>query len=255
MKGQPANPDATEIRKRFQALDDTAITQEASLAVRAHAWALLADRLVSDYLHGWNGAAARELAIAELAVAEALKIDPRLAVAHHASGFIHRARGRHQEAHSAFHRTTQSDPDFARAHAQKGSQLMYLGQPARTAALVDEAIRRSPNDPSLYIFYWIRGRAAFFLGDYDEAITWLQKSIDQRKTVWYSWLYLASAYALKGDIGTAQTKLREFDSLFPKYTVAKVSKNEKSNPNSHPVVVAGRQKFHEGLRRAGMPAR
>jgi hypothetical protein len=31
-----------------------------------------------------------------------------------------------------------------------------------------------------------------------------------------------------------------------------VKRHERSNPNSNPVVVAGREMFHEGLRRAGM---
>ena len=247
-------PARATIGKRVQAIDDAATSPDASCVLQAHAWTLLADRLVSDYLHGWNGAGKRELTKAERAVREALNIDPQLPMAHHVSGFIHRARGNHQEAHDAFHRTVTHDPDFARAYAQRGSQLMYLGRPADTAALVEEAIRRSPNDPSLYIFYWIRGRAAFFLGNYKDSISWLEKSVGKRKSVWYSWLYLVSAYSLSGDIASAQRKLRQFNSQFPGYTLATVIRKEKSNPNSNPVVVAGRKKFHQGLRRAGMPA-
>lgn len=253
MRTQRAAASVAAVAKRFQAIDDAATNPAASLAVRAHAWALLADRLVSDYLHGWNDAGARELAMAERAVAEALKIDPRLVMAHHVSGFIHRARGKHQDAHDAFHQTCTYDADFARAYAQQGNQLLYLGRPAETAALVDEAIKRRPKDPSLYIFYWIGGRAAFFLGRYDEAISWLEKSLAKRKTVWYTWLYLISAYALNKDLATAKTKLRQFDSRFPGYTLAMLSQQE--TPNSDPVVAAARQKFREGLRLAGMPAR
>src|SRR5258708_31340880 len=124
MSGQPTNPGADEIRERAWALHDISVTPAKSLAVRAHVWSLLADVLVSDYLNRWNGAGAHELAQAEQAMNEALKIDPTLAVAHHANGFIHRARGKHQEAHDAFHRTLSHDPDFARAYAQKGNELM-----------------------------------------------------------------------------------------------------------------------------------
>lgn len=253
MRTQRATAAGSGVAKRFQAIDDGATNPQASLAVRAQTWALLADRLVSDYLHGWNNAGARELAMAERAVAEALKIDPELVMAHHVSGFIHRARGRHQPAYDAFRQATTYDPDFARAYAQQGNQRLYLGKPGETGTLVDEAVKRSPNDPALYIFYWIRGRAEFFLGRYAEAISSLEQSIQKRKTVWYTWLYLVSAYALNNDVTTAKAKLRQFDRRFPGFTIGTLGKHEQ--PDGHPAVVGARKKFREGLRRAGMPTR
>jgi hypothetical protein len=65
-------------------------------------------------------------------------------------------------------------------------------------------------------------------------------------------LYLVSAYALLGQMAAARRNLRAFDKLYPGYTLARVEVEERANPNKNRFMVAGRRKFHDGLRRAGM---
>jgi tetratricopeptide (TPR) repeat protein len=103
------------------------------------------------------------------------------------------------------------------------------------------------------MFYWILGRLYFFVGKYEEAILWLQLSVELRKDLWYNRLYLASAYAIVGEQEHAEQTLSEFDKTFPRYTLKTVRENEGTNPNSHAFVMEGRRKFHLGLRLAGMP--
>ena len=177
MSDQPASLDAVEIRLRAQALHDIKITPDNCLALRAEVWALLADLLISDYLHGWNGAGPRELVQAEQAVEHALTLAPGLAMAHYANGFVQRAKGQHQEALAAFERAIGCDPEFTGAYVQKANELINVGRPQEAPALVDEAINRSPDHRSIGTFYWIRGRASFFAGDYAAAIPWLAKSV------------------------------------------------------------------------------
>jgi len=78
-----------------------------------------------------------------------------------------------------------------------------------------------------------------------------------RPNLWYNRLYLASAYALLGDTQEAQKVLQDFQRHFTgrRYTVALVESFERTNPSSNPTVVAARDKFHQGLLLAGMPAR
>ena len=102
------------------------------------------------------------------------------------------------------------------------------------------------------MFYWIIGRARFFMGQYGDAIPWLRRSIKLWPHLWYNRLYLASAYALSGKKAAASRALKEFEDQFPGYTLARVAEHERTNPNDNPFVVAGRSRFHEGLRRAGM---
>jgi tetratricopeptide (TPR) repeat protein len=220
----------------------------------AEAWARLAEVIVSDRLNRWNDTGPEQIREAEEAAHNALRIDPNNALAHVASGLIHRTRGEHHSALESFSRAIELDPNFAFAYAHKGSELMAVGRPAETTAWVEQALRLSPHDPSIGIVYWIAGRANFFAGQYDKAIGWLHRSVRARPNLWYNRLYLVSAYALLGKMEEAAKALGEFNRRFPepRYTLAVVKQHERSNPNSNPVVVAGREAFHEGLRRTGM---
>lgn len=221
----------------------------------AEAWGLLANVLINDYLHGWNNAGYQELNKADDAVYNALALDPESALAHHARGLVHRARGEHEKALADFEKAVQYDPNFARAHAQKGNELLLLGKPAEALDCVDEAIHISPNDPASGSFHWIKGRAHFYNKKLAQAIASLQRSVDLLPTVWYNQLYLVSASALgKGkDQKKAASMLAQFQDQFGQYTIAQVKNLEKANPNSGKLVVDGRAKFHEGLKAAGMP--
>jgi hypothetical protein len=105
--------------------------------------------------------------------------------------------------------------------------------------------------------YWIIGRAHFVSGDYPHAIVWLQKSVALRPNDWYNQTYLVSAYALDHQETEAKKALQEFNHnpRFAGYTLQQVAEQEKAVPNDNPVIVAARQKVHEGLQIAGMPPR
>jgi adenylate cyclase len=133
--------------------------------------------------------------------------------------------------------------------------LTNVGRPQEAPPLAEKAIRLSPRDPSLGVFYWIIGRAYFFAHRYRDAIPWLRRSVDARPNLWYNRLYLVSAYALSDDEANARAALNEFNGRFAGYTLARVGMHEQEVPNRNPVVGAGLEQFHEGLRLAGMPER
>ncbi len=260
-------PNALDLRLRATSLFFQSVTPENTRAARnllsqavgldpgsAETWARLAQLTASDYFNHWNGTGPEQLGAAEEAVRKALLIDPNLALAHFANGFIQRARGEHQAALEAFARAIELNPNFALAYAQKADELILTGRPNEAQPLVEKAIKLSPRDPSLGIFYWFIGRADFFAGRYDQAIPWLRKSVEVRPNLWYNRLYLASAYALKPDIDAAKKTLEDFNRRFsqPIYTVAIVTAHEGTNPDNDPTVIAARAKFHQGLLLAGM---
>jgi class 3 adenylate cyclase/TolB-like protein/Tfp pilus assembly protein PilF len=267
---QAANPDAADLRAHAMALYYGSITPEHSEEARryleeavrrdpqsAEAWAWLGEILVGQYLRHWNNAGKDEVREADHAVRMALAIDPNLAVAHHADALLLRTKGEHQAALAAFTRAIELDPNFARAYAEKGNELTLLGRPSEALPLVKTAMALSPRDPSVAGFYWIIGRAHFFMGGYREAIPWLRKAVSARPTTWYHRLYLVSAYALSDQIEEARKGLQEFNSIkqFQDYTIARVKSIESANPDDNPVVVSARQKMHEGLHMAGMAER
>jgi adenylate cyclase len=260
-------PDALDLRLRATSLFYQSVIPENTMAARqlltravqldprsAEAWARLAQLTASDYFNHWNDTGREQLRDAEEAVRQALLIDPNLALAHFANGFIHRTKGEHHLALEAFVRAIDLNPSFALAYAQKADELILTGRPNEAQPLVEQAIRLSPRDPSLGIFYWFIGRAEFCAGRYDEAIPWLRKSVEVRQNIWYNRLYLASAYALRQDLDAARQTLADFNQRFasPAYTVAVVIAHEGTNPDNDPTVVAARANFHRGLLMAGM---
>jgi adenylate cyclase len=267
---QASNPDAVDLRFRGMSLYYASITPENSKEARhyleesvrldpqsAEAWGWLAEVLVMQYLHRWNNTGKPEVEKAEAAVRNALAIDHNIGQVYYAQALIDRTKGDHDAALDSFSRAYELDPSLTRALAEKANELTLLGRPAEAPPLVQRAIALSPHDPSLGGFYWIMGRAYFFAGNYQNAITWLRKSVVLRPNDWFNRLYLVSAYALDGDNDNAKMVLREFydQPKFAGYTLQKVVSNEKANPNDDKLVVAVRQKFHEGLQMAGMAAR
>ncbi|HEX5318935.1 MAG TPA: winged helix-turn-helix domain-containing protein [Stellaceae bacterium] len=267
---QVPQPDALDLRLRATALLYSSVAPEHTLATRlllqrsaaldphsAETWACLGQMIASDYLTHWNDTGREQLEEAAEAIRKALLIDPNHALAHRGQGLIERARGEHYLALEAFTRAIELDRNFAAAYADRGNQLILLGRAAEAPALVEQAIRLSPYDASIGMYHWILGRAYFFIEQYEEAIAWLRRSIETRSNLWFNRLYLVSACALADDLVSAARVLSEFNRLFPNpvYTVAVVKARESATPNDNPVVVTAREKFHEGLIRAGMAER
>lgn len=253
-----------DLRARVQALYyGLPVTPENSRELRGLAWGLVANLLISDYLNRWNEArddpASGSLLLkdAEYAVGKALAIDPDFAQAHYAKGLIHRAKGERGLALAEFDEAIARDGDFARAYAQKASELINAGQPAAALPLLQRALQLGPRDASRGMFHWNIGRDHFFAGNYPLAIRSLKTAVAQRPNLWHNWLYLASAYALSGKVGLAQQTLdgfgarAEFRDL--KVTLERVRMYEEANPTANAFVRDGRRRFHEGLLQAGLP--
>jgi adenylate cyclase len=264
-----ADPDAIDLRLRAMAHLINDFTHENTLAARnsleesvgrdphsADAWSQLAFVLVSDFLNGWNDAREKEFARAEEALRNALRIDRSVALAHLADGFIRRVHGDHQGALDAFDLALQLDPNLALACAQKANQLVFLGRAKEAPPLVTKAINISPRDPSIGVFYWVIGRAYFAMKDYDNAIIWLQKSVQRRPTLWFSRAHLISAYALTGRLqeDDAQAALSEYRAKFSNWPLQPriLDYYAKEIPNHHPAFHATLEELYKGLRLAGV---
>lgn len=247
--------------RRAKALYERRVTPQRTREMRgllvdstAETAALTATTALCEYLNRWNDAGPAELGQAEAAIRQALDHNPQFFLAHYAEGFLHRARGEHRQALSAFDRAIAANPEFARAYAQKGEELVYLGQPEKGIEQVERALALSPNSSVRGYFLWVIGRALFFLKQDAQAIPRLRQSVREWPNVWYNRAYLVSALAHSGQKAAASRALQAFNTRFPGYALARVLENEGATPDDDPFVIAGRERFHEGLRLAGMDA-
>jgi tetratricopeptide (TPR) repeat protein len=228
---QLANPPADTA----DAVANAVITPEVSLFIREvlekaltnpvgvsprwapHAWALLANVLLNDYLNWWNSAGLQELRKADDAAQNALALHPHLPAAHHAVGLVYRARRHHNAARKAFRQAKRLDPGFARGHAQFGNQKASLDRLDEVQRPLDTAMELSPRHPASGYFYWAKGRGFFLLQDWPNAILWLKRSVEALPTVWYNRCYLAAAQHSSPDLGDkadARQTMQEFLDLF-----------------------------------------
>lgn len=238
-----------------------AARRDAEEAIRldpgsAESWALLANVLVSDYLNRWNGAGKREVERAKEALQQALSLDSSVPLAHYAAGFIRRVDGDHEGALYELDEAIRLNPNFARAYAQKANELMFLGRPVEAVPVAEKAVRLSPRDPSIGVFYWVIGRAYFAQANYQEAARWLEKSVVERPNLWFNRAWLIGAYSLSGHDKEARHVLDQFRKAFPDYTLAHIAEiYGKEARHDNPSIQAAAQKLYTGLRQAGLSER
>jgi tetratricopeptide (TPR) repeat protein len=107
---------------------------------------------------------------------------------------------------------------------------------AEALAPVQEAIRLSPRDPELYVWYFVLCHAHTHLPRDAQAIEWCGRSIATGKTFWFAYVDLASAYAWRGQDAEAAAAVAELLKLRPGYTVQKLAEEGSglsSNPTLH----------------------
>jgi adenylate cyclase len=228
---RPTDLNAYDLRLRAMAYLIDKVTPENTLAARlaleksvardpdsAEVWGELANVLMIDFFRDWNDATEENIPHAEDAVQKAYAIDPSLALAHLAEARIRRAKGDHQGALEACDEALRLDRNLTEALVQKAFVLVFLGRANEAPPLVETAMTLSPRDPDPGNFHWALGRAYFSVATapgtppeaagkhYDDAIHWLQKSVQESPGRWYVRAHLISAYALAGRLGEREAK-------------------------------------------------
>jgi adenylate cyclase len=133
-------------------------------------------------------------------------------------------------------------PNAAYLYGIRGTAETYLGQFEQAKSDVERAMRLSPSDPRTGQFHSWLADAELGLGHFDAAIDEANKAIDAGWHVWYPYLNLAAAYALKGDIDHAKASLAEARRLNPKLSVKWLVERK-------PVL----EPAFDALRKAGLP--
>ena len=118
----------------------------------------------------------------------------------------------------------------------------------------EQAIRLSPRDPQIGLFYSRIGRAHLLQSRTDEAIVWLEKARNHSPALPFVHAQLASAYALKDETERATVELAEARKLSPDNRYSSLARLRSVFIWSVPKIRALQEAtFFEGLRKAGMP--
>ena len=190
------------------------------------------------------------LAAAEDALTTALSIAPEDALAHLLLGVVQMHTDRASQGVRSCERALDLDRNLAVAHAQIGDGKLLLGQPEETEGHIEEALRLSPRDTHVYLWCMFAGLAKFQLGKEEEAVVWLRRSIEANRTDPSSHFILAAALARLGRLAEARSEARAGLAINTTFTIARFRAGALSD---EPAVVAGWERYVDGLRKAGVP--
>jgi adenylate cyclase len=176
-------------------------------SVGAQSWlgTALADRVHADM----TSSAAVDLAHAEGLVGQALAGSPQCLQAHFAQGQILRAQARFEEAIAEYETVIAANRNHAFAIYALGWCRYKTGATEEVIDFVERAIRLSPRDPSIGLWYCLIGRVHLLLSRFDAAIVWFETACNANPKLGIVHACLASAYAHKGETERAAAELAE----------------------------------------------
>ena len=172
----------------------------------------------------------------------AITLDSDNALAYLSKSFYLLVSFRPNDAFRAANAGLAIDPNSAPLLASRSLAETYLRQFEQAKSDVQQAMRLSPRDPALSSWHNFLADAELGLGNLNAAIEEANEAIDGGYRVFYPYLNLAAAHALKGDIEEAKTALAEARRLNPKLSIRWLVERK-------PVL----QPAFESLRKAGLP--
>jgi TolB-like protein/Tfp pilus assembly protein PilF len=245
---KPQTPDryaeTISLLERALALDPRSVEAQSRLAIA----------LTARVLDQMTASTTADIARAEGLVRQALEAAARSPLAHFAKGQLLRVQKRYAEAIPEYETAITFNRNWVNALGVLGECKLFVGSIEEMIRLVEQAIRLSPRDPFIAIWYFRIGVAHLLQSRIDDAIVWLEKACGANAELPYAHSHLASAYALRGETERAAIELAEARrlSLDGRYS---------STTRLQAVAYYGVPKIHAlyeatyfaGLRKAGMP--
>ena len=165
-------------------------------------------------------------------------------------------QGRFDESIEEYERALALDPAMAIAIVGLGWDSLYLGQFEKGLEFYDKAIRLSPHDPALGLWYGGKAEGYFGLKQYDQAIESARRAIAISPNNSFAHVVLVAALALTDHEAEAREALQRYLASVPfgPKTIA-ACKAQAAPYASHgdPRYLETLDRRFEGLRKAGMP--
>ena len=192
----------------------------------------------------------KRLRSAEADLGKALRLRPENPNARALSGMARMYGNRAVQGIAECERALAIDRNLAAAHGWIGLGKYFAGRSEDIEAHVLEALRVSPRDTLAGLWMFLAGVAKFALGRDEEAVAWLNRSIELSPNLPVAHFYLAAALAHLGRIEDGREVARAGLELNPNLTIARLRSMAFSD---NPAYLAGRERLYEGMRLVGAP--
>jgi adenylate cyclase len=233
---------------------------ELALALDPHsaeAQSMLAGALAGRVLNGLSDSTAADVQRAKGLSEQALAASLRSPLPHIAKAHLLRAQRRYAAAIPEYETALAYNRNYVYAFFALGQCKLHTGSVEETIPLVERAIRLSPRDPELGVWYQQIGHVHLLQSHTAEAIIWLQKARNhtpEHPTIRGD---LASAYALNGETKRAAAQLAKARGLSPddRYSsIARLKEIRNFEMLTAQIRALSETTYYAGLRNAGMPA-
>jgi tetratricopeptide (TPR) repeat protein len=225
-----------------QALLEKAIAIDPNYS---QALSLLATSLMFGVHLGWANVATAA-PIAERAALAAIQADSEDPWAHNALGSVYFSTRRLDDSLAEFELALQLNPNFSLALGYYGLALSYSGRWHEAHEAAQRAIRLSPRDPSLAIYYGVAAYAQFVGRNYQQAIALSREATRQRGDLTGAYRVLTVAAGMAGQAEVATSALQELRRAQPNISLAWIADQLPWKLDSD------REHYLEGFRRAGL---
>ena len=194
---------------------------------------------------GWTDMATA-MAVAERCALAAIRADSEDPWAHHALGHVYLFSRRFDDSLAEYETALRLNPNFALAQGYYGLALTYCGRWQEADDAARRAIRLSPRDPYLGVYYGIAAYAQYIGRNYQEAARLAREGIRQRSDFVGAHRVLVAASGMAGDAEAAQSALDNLLRVQPNISLAWIATNMPIREQ------AERDHYLEGFRRAGL---
>lgn len=194
---------------------------------------------------GWMDMATA-MAVAERSALAAIRADSEDPWAHNALGHVYLFSRRFDDSLAEYETALRLNPNFALAQGYYGLSLAYSGRWQEADEAARRAIRLSPRDPYLGVYYGIVAYAQYIGRNYQEAATLAREGIRQRGDFVGAHRVLTAASAMAGDMAAAENALNNLLRAQPNLSLAWITTNMPIREE------AEREHYLEGFRRAGL---
>jgi tetratricopeptide (TPR) repeat protein len=237
-RSRKANDDALQLF--YKAIEfDPEFATAYGMAAWCHAW---------RNLSGWMADRAQEIAEGARLAWRAVELGKDDAVALARGGHALALLVGDLDSGVAFiDRALALDPNLARAWYASGWVRVYRGEPEVAIAHQARAMRLSPLDPTLYHMQVGTALAHMLAGRFDEASSWVERAFREEPNYHPAAIVMAASNALAGrtqEACRAMERLRHIDPTL------RISNLKDRHPIRRPDDLA---RFADGLRMAGLP--
>ncbi len=200
-----------------------------------------------EAVFGWGDGPAESHAQLGAAARKAVAADESDAMAHTSLAIFDLFSGRHEEARRRLSLALDLDPNSVFARGYLGVSYGFGGDYETALPHLEQALLLSPRGPLLVIWRLCKGWAALTAEHYEEAVNFAAQASEANPEFPDIYAVLASANGHLGRAAAARTALDQLMHRMPNLTA---SDERLNRPFGR---AADRERFLEGLRKAGMP--